>query len=178
MDSASAASRSVATASEAHVGFEPPRGVSRIEAEHGCAYIMIPTEGRPRGLWEVFRPLSRAGVSVDTIKLHDTSLQFSLSEDQVETASRVLDELDLTHEVTPDCAVLTIYAPDMRSIPGVMATIVAGLHEVGVAILATDDSYNSVFCIIPSAQADAACRALAERFGLESVCENESAESS
>lgn len=164
-----AGAKTVTTSEAAHVGFERPRGVRRIQVERGYAYIMMPTEGRPQGLWEVFRPLSRASVSVDTIKLHDRSLHFSVSEDQLDAAVRVLDELGLTYEVTPDCAMLTVYAPDMRSIPGVMATIIAGLHEARVAVLATDDSYNSVFCIIPGTQADAACAALAARFNLDAA---------
>ena len=169
--SSPSAPRSVAAARDARVGFEPPRGVSRIDVERGYAYIMIPTEGRPRELWRVFRPLSRASVSVDTVKLHDHSLQFSLAEGELDAALRILDELGTPYHVTPDCAVLTVYAPDMRSIPGVMATIVSGLHEAGVALLATDDSYNSVYCIIPGAQAAQACAALAERFGLDAVSE-------
>lgn len=149
------------------MGFEPPRGVTRIDVRPGLAHVSLPTEGRPRDLARIFRPLTEAGVSVDLIKLHDNSLHFALADAELDRARQVLAELGHEPEVVPQCAILTVYAADMRSIPGVMGRIVSALHRAGVGILEMDDSYNSVFCLIQRHQAPPACEALAAEFELE-----------
>jgi aspartate kinase len=101
------------------------------------------------------------------IKLLPPGIRFSLSESQTELAAETLRSLDLEFDVTPECAVLTLYAPDMRSLSGIMATVVGALDHNGVRVLSTDDSYNAIFCVIHSADGPRACQALANEFGLD-----------
>jgi len=149
------------------MGFEPPRGVTRIEARPGLDHFVLPTPGPPKDLARVFRPLTDAGVSVDLVKLHENGLHFALSSSEAPRAQQVLAGLGYQLQPTPNCAIITVYAPDMRSIPGIMGRIVSALQHAGVAILETDDSYNCVFCLIECDQTRAACAALASEFGLE-----------
>jgi aspartate kinase len=100
------------------------------------------------------------------IKLLPPGICFSLSQEQAEAAAETLRGLGLKFNVTSDCAVLTVYAPDMRSLPGIMATVVGVLDNSGVRVLFTDDSYNSIFCLIKRRDAPRACHALADEFGL------------
>lgn len=149
------------------IGFEPPRGVTRIEVRPGLTHLALPTEGAPQDLARIFRPLTEAAVSVDLIKLHGNALHFALSSHERERACEVLADLGHEPRITPDCTIVSVYAADMRSIPGVMGRIVSALHHAGVAILETDDSYNSVFCLIEHDQVPLACDALAAEFELE-----------
>ncbi|MGD8241011.1 MAG: ACT domain-containing protein [Armatimonadota bacterium] len=148
------------------IGFEPPRGVTRIEWRPGLAHFAVELGEEGRGLAAVFRPLTEAGVSVDMIKLLPPGIRFSLSQNQAESAAEMLRGLDLDFTVTPECAVLTVYAPDMRSLPGIMATVVGVLDNNGVRVLSTDDSYNEILCVIDRKDGPRACRALADEFGL------------
>jgi aspartate kinase len=157
---------SVAAAAR-RIGFEPPRGVSRIEWHAGLAHLAIKTEEGGRALASVFRPLMKAGVSVDMVKLLPPGICFTLSEDQIELTGETLRKLGLEFVVTPQCAVLTVYAPDMRSLPGIMATVVGALDNNGVRVLSTDDSYNSIFCVIHRDDGPRACQALADEFDLD-----------
>ncbi|MFQ5810238.1 MAG: ACT domain-containing protein [Armatimonadota bacterium] len=149
------------------IGFEPPRGVTRIEWRPGLAHFAVQIETEGRSLASVFRPLTEAGVSVDMIKLLPPGIRFSLSEDQAESAAETLRGLDLDFSITPECAVLTVFAPDMRSLPGIMATVVGVLDNNGIRVLSTDDSYSEIFCVIDREHGPRACQALADEFGLD-----------
>lgn len=157
---------SVAVATR-RLGFEPPRGVSRIEWRSGLAHFAIKTEEGGRALASVFRPLMEVGVSVDMVKLLPPGICFALSEGEIDVTSETLRKVGLEFTVTPECAVLTVYAPDMRSLPGIMATVVGALDHDGVRVLSTDDSYDSIFCIIDRNDGPRACQALAKEFGLD-----------
>ncbi len=148
------------------LGFEPPRGVTRIEAWRGLARVAVACEGRPKGLGRIFRPLTEARISVDLIKLHEGSLHFALPGGELDRCLEVLRDMGWQAAALPDCALVTVYAPDMRSIAGVMGRIVGVLQRSGVPILETDDSYNSVFCLVGAEHARQACDALAEEFDL------------
>jgi aspartate kinase len=148
------------------LGFEPPRGVTRIEAWRGLARVAMGCEGRPKDLTRIFRPLTDAGISVDLIKLHESSLHFALPTEDLEHCLEVLRGLGCQVEALSDCALVTVFAPDMRSIAGVMGRIVGALQRAGVSILETDDSYNAVFCLVEVDHARQACEALADEFDL------------
>jgi len=157
---------SVAVAAR-RIGFEPPRGVTRIQWRPGLAHFAMEVAQGRCDLAPIFRALTEADVSVDMIKLLPPGICFTLSHDQVDTVSETLRRLGLDFSVTRDCAVLTVYAPDMRSLPGIMATVVGVLDNSGVRVLFTDDSYNSIFCVIDENDGPRACQALADEFGLD-----------
>jgi aspartokinase len=55
----------------------------------------------------------------------------------------------------------------MKYVPGVMHRIVRSLDKAGVRLLSTSDSFNSVSCLVPSKDIEAAIKALSEEFGVQ-----------
>jgi len=68
--------------------------------------------------------------------------------------------------LVPDVAVVSIFGPDFRQIPGIAGRMFSSLASVGINILAISTSISTLSCVIQADKLDAAMRALSETFEL------------
>jgi aspartate kinase len=76
----------------------------------------------------------------------------------------VLTSLGIPFEVKHNCAKLSLVGAGMRGTPGVMAQIMACLHEAGVTILHSTDSNITISLLIAEEEVPLAVQALHQHF--------------
>jgi len=151
------------------VGFEKERGVLAIQVEAGLAFARIALaagEGRKADVLSVLRPIAERELGVRFLRLHADSLSFAVSQEQVPTVREALADVGLPLDSTEGCAVVTVVAPDVRSIPDLMARMGEALYQRAVEVYHTADSHSSVACVIPGDRTGDAVEALRGEFGL------------
>lgn len=121
--------------------------------------------------------LAGHGVSIDLINLLPEVLAFTVKEEAVERAAKILSQLGFEVETSGPCAKVSIIGAGMRGRPGVMARVVKALHGVGVDVLQTADSHTTISCLVSRHQMPQALNALHDEFGLgeDIVSERETA---
>ncbi len=66
--------------------------------------------------------------------------------------------------MTPEVAIVSIFGPDFREIPGIAGTMCAALAEAGINIQAISTSISSCCCLIQADEIEDAMRVLHETF--------------
>lgn len=148
--------------SELHTD-SPVTGVTHVS---GLAQISVTATDGAGTLQSAFRTLADSGISVDLINVSPGSATFCIEERKLLRAEAVLSGLGLAPAVRTGCAKVSVVGSGMRGRPGVMATIVEGLHRAGVEILQTADSHVTISCLVESTQLQIAVQALHDAFDL------------
>ncbi len=144
-----------------------PRGpVTGVTHVLHLAQVVVETEpGDLRGL-ALFRHLADAQISIDLINVYPDRKVFCIDERWAEKTRGILQDLGLPVTMRTGLAKVSAVGAGMRGRPGVMATVAESLQRAGVNILQTADSHVTISCLIASADAELAVRALHEGFGL------------
>lgn len=119
----------------------------------------------------VFGALGSAGISIDIINFFPDLICFTVQEGVLDRAVEVIKGIDLGDaEVTTmrGCAKVSVVGGGMRGVPGVMALVVAALHEADVEIYQTADSHTSISCLVKKEDMQKAMMSLHQKFGLGS----------
>jgi len=134
--------------------FEPPPMVYEIayipDLSWFTVYFPKPDSEEERQRMErlVYSALARKEVSIFLVKIHPRALHFVTSKGLTAKAKRALSEAGLEVEVVSPCALVKVYASNMRAIPGVMGKLVDALRRGGVTIFATGDAHNFVGALV------------------------------
>ncbi len=131
---------------------------------------------RPGVAAATLRALGDAGINVQFIvqvidlQNHDHIVTCVAREDgakAVATLEEIKDRLGAQKIIyIPEVAIVSIFGPDFREIPGIAGTMFTALASVGVNILAISTSISTLSCVINAADVDAAVQALNEAFEL------------
>lgn len=114
---------------------------------------------------DVLRQFAQAGVNLDLINVTPGRLYAILGTKQFEdSGEELLKQLDIPYEVTHQCAKLSVVGAGMRGTPGVMAQVLACLHEAGVTVIHSTDSNITISFLIKEEQVPDAVQALHARF--------------
>lgn len=148
------------------VAFEKDRGVTHVSARRGVAKITVHIEYSGESMREVFEALSKAGVNLYLIKVGGDRIEFALDTPHLEGAIGVMEAETLRYSLARDCALVSIVAPSMRDLSGVLWRFMGTLREAGTEVLELSDAYNAVSCLIPEHQLDRAVEALTGTFGV------------
>lgn len=114
----------------------------------------------------VYERLARSDVSLDMFTPCCERLVFTVAEDSLPAAMRVLDDLAMPYEITTALAKVTLVGAGMRGVPGVMAAVARALCAAEVPILQTADSHTTISVLVWQNMRKAAVEALHEAFGL------------
>ncbi len=151
------------------VGFEKPRGVTAVTARGDYAYLVVhfrsstPPSGEQV---EVYRLLAEHSISINRVKHHQGSLSFEGALEEMETTDELLQKAGDEVSSEPSVSIVTVQAGGMRGLWGVMAKISRALLNADVRMVQTGDGPDIVFCLVPSAQATIAVRALRAEFNV------------
>jgi len=131
---------------------------------------------RPGVAGAALRALGQAGINVQFI-VQCIDLQnrdhiiCCVAKEEGNKAAAVLDKIKaelgaqkIIH--VPDVAIVSIFGPDFRQIPGIAGTMFSALASVGINIQAISTSISTLSCVIQADKTDAAIQALSEAFEL------------
>jgi aspartate kinase len=147
--------------------------VTHSEQESRVTLTGVPDEPGIAG--RIFSALADANVNVDMIiqnepvaPEHGADLSFTISRDELETATDTLDRLELGTGVLTDERIgkVSIVGAGMRSHPGVAAKVFSTLGERKINIEMISTSPIKISCVISANQVPDAVRALHEAFEL------------
>ncbi|HIE08378.1 MAG TPA: ACT domain-containing protein [Armatimonadetes bacterium] len=150
--------------------FEPPPMVHEIayipDLSWFTVYFPKPDSEEERQQMErlVYSALARKEVSIFLVKIHPRALHFVTSKRVAGKAKRALSEAGLEVEVVSPCALVKVYASNMRAIPGIMGKLVDALQKSKVTIFATGDAYNFVGILVDQKDLERALSAAANCF--------------
>ena len=135
---------------------------------------MMAVPDRPGIAAAVFKALGKRGVNVLAIVQlidldNNTHVVFCVASKDVLAAMGLLEPLKerfggrkVTHRA--GVALVSIFGPDFREIPGVAGMMYTALADAGINILSISTSMSSVSCVIDQARLDDAVAALKDTF--------------
>lgn len=115
---------------------------------------------------KVYKLMADDNISIDFIYTSLEEVIFTVREEVLEKAVRILEENEIKPMVRANCAKVAAVGAGMTGVPGVMAKIVAALDGNGIEILQSSDSYTSIWCLVDQKDLKKAIRALHGQFGL------------
>ncbi len=159
-------------------GMEVSNKVRGVTYDRGVARITVrAVPDRPGIAAAVFKPLSDANVSVDTIVQNAsaerlTDLSFTVDRTDLrlalELTSRVADEIGAADCVSHDhLGQVSIVGTGMQNAPGVASLMFSTLAQAGVNIEMITTSQIRITCIVDEEQVNAAVQALHDAFELD-----------
>ena len=168
--------------------YSPARGTvitsaARLAAEHACgiATAVSHADGivrvtvaladgdhaaRMASLTRVFEAMADSSVSLDMFTPCGDSLVFSFSEDELDVAAVVLEEVGLPSRIERGLAKVTLVGAGMHGVPGVMARVAEALSRAGAPILQIADSHYTISVLVPQETSRDAIQALHREFTL------------
>lgn len=114
----------------------------------------------------VFELMADAGISVDMIQVAPNQIGFIIKQDLAERARQALDGLPLEVAVESGYAKVAIVGTGMRGVPGVMARMMKGLKQAGIAVYHSTDSHINIACLVKQSEMSKALQALHDTFEL------------
>lgn len=151
------------------VGFEKDRGVLDVQGQGGVAFLRVDldsTQPPAASAIPVLRLLAERGVATRFVRLYPDCLSFVAAKEQLAAVLEALEAAGLPYQASAECAVVAVIAPNMRSIPGLMARVGDVLDRGALEVYQTADSHSSVACVVPGDGMADAVAALRGEFGL------------
>jgi aspartate kinase len=147
-------------------GDKPVTGLAHIG---GMALVKITarTDLNENGLAvKIFEMMAKAGISVDMIQVAPLNIGFIISQELAEKIGQVLADLDVNVSVDTGYAKVAIVGTGMRGVPGVMARMMRGLQQAGIAVYHSTDSHINIACLVKQSEMGKTMQALHESFEL------------
>jgi aspartate kinase len=112
----------------------------------------------------LFCRLAEAGISLDMISVEESSVRFTVDDEDGESTGEVIAQLGLDATRSEPSSRVSIVGGGMHGRPGVMARVVSALYDRQIPILQSSDSHNVISCLVPSEREHEAVEALHDAF--------------
>lgn len=143
------------------------RHVTGIAYAVGITQLVVAgTEQQPHDPQLIFSSLAEHGISVDFINVTANHSLFTVRDEQGELACQLLAEHRLEIKLETLCAKISIIGGGMNGQPGVMARIVAALHQQQIPILQSADSNAAIWVLVKEEHMADALKCLHSTFDL------------
>jgi aspartokinase len=139
-----------------HTKFEKPRGVSKISIRHGYAQVHLSGWGKERASQrlEAVRSLTKAGISVDFVKLTPSGMSFLVRDDLSDALRRVLNQMDVHHSIRRPCSMVTAHAVNIRDEEGLVARIMKAAIDGGFQVHHISDMHDRALLVVDTGEAE------------------------
>ncbi|MBM7540625.1 aspartate kinase [Amphibacillus cookii] len=146
----------------------PDRLITGIAHMSGITQVKIEADQQVELMHaHIFKAMADAGISVDFINIFPNGIVYTIPEVLSEKAHHLLKDLGYHPIFTHHCAKVSLVGAGMTGVPGVTATIVQSLTNVGVKILQSADSHTTIWVLINDEDLVLAINALHEAFALK-----------
>jgi aspartokinase len=145
--------------------FERPRGVDKVELQHGYTTIHAGPLPEPvaASRLELLRSVAAQGVSIDFLKIDGASLSFVLPEAARASCEAALAQFP--YRATPGRCVVLVHAPNMRDEEGLIARILSRVIATGARIDHVGDMHDRVLVVVSEEDGNAIVDALSAMVG-------------
>lgn len=144
--------------------FEKDRVVTDIECKRGYACVKLNLREEKDEVGRILKALEEVDAHFIIPKIHKNTFNFVLPQEETERAVEKLKEIGYDPKILADCSLVTVYAPDMRNLFGIMVQILETMLRKGADVLQVGDSYDSVSCLIREEKLKDIILALSEVF--------------
>lgn len=132
--------------------------------------VQIWTEGSKNqdnpNYYSLLDEIAANGISIDLINIFPNEKVFTIDQKDVNLFDDMMKKLNLSYSKIENCSKISVIGSRMRGIPGVMARIIKALDLSGVTVLQTADSHTTIWCLVPTKDAEKAISALHSEFKL------------
>jgi aspartate kinase len=145
-----------------------------MQSAHLAKLGILSVPDKPGVAGAALNALGRVGINVQFIvqcidNQEHTQIVCCVSGEDGERALRTLEGIKAEFgaqeiALTPDVAIVSIFGPDFREIPGISGTMFSSLASVGINILAISTSISTISCVISARDLAQAARVLAGAF--------------
>lgn len=153
--------------------FERERGVTHISVRPGVAQFSAYCDAPRKSMADIFGLLADQSINLFLIKIHNQCLGFCVAIEDVEAVKVLFEQVHMRYAMARECALVSVVAPAMRDLSGVLWRIVGCLRSRRIEILELADAYNSVSCLVEGQHMDSAAQGLAEAFGVAVATESD-----
>ncbi len=158
---------------DSSLDFERERGVTHIAVRPGVAQFSAYCDAPRKCMADVFGLLADQSVNLFLIKIHTQCLGFCVAIEDVDAVKDLFERVNMRYAMARECALVSVVAPAMRDLSGILWRIVGCLRGRGIEILELADAYNSVSCLVEGQHMDSAAQGLAETFGVAVATESD-----
>ncbi len=144
--------------------FEKDRVVSEIECKRDYACLKLKLREGRQEVEKILRILTEVEVHFTIPKIHKDTLNFVLPGEETGKAMERLKGAGYNPQLLAGCSLVTVYAPDMRDLFGIMVQILETMLRQGAEVLQVGDAYDSVSCLIKEEKLKGIISALSEVF--------------
>lgn len=116
--------------------------------------------------FKLFDTFAENNISLDLINVFPQEKIFTIDKDDKDKANEIMNNLNLSYELTENCSKISIIGSGMKGMPGVMARILTALTREKIEILQTADSHNTIWCLVKECDVIKAVRSLHKEFKL------------
>ncbi|TCS83000.1 aspartate kinase [Tepidibacillus fermentans] len=113
---------------------------------------------------KVFNAMAEHKISVDFINVNPIGVVFTVHEEDLDQALKILSNMNYEPQVIRNCAKISIIGAGMAGVPGVMAKIVKALTENDIQILQSADSHTTIWVLVHGENMKKAVSALHQTF--------------
>jgi len=145
------------------------RTITGITHVKDVAQLLISTGRYPEASdkqLRIFKALALAGISIDFINVKEEELVFTVKEEVLDKAVKILKNAGFDVHANAGCAKIAAVGAGMTGVPGVMADIAEALAQGGIRILQSADSYTSIWVLVKREEMEKAMRLLHRKFKL------------
>jgi len=87
-------------------------------------------------------------INMDMINFFNEDKSFAIDKNDVEVVEAILKKYKVNYYINDNCAKVTLIGSKVTETPGVIAKIVRGLSNVGIALIQSSDSYTAISCLV------------------------------
>jgi aspartate kinase len=130
--------------------FEKRRGISRVEVREGYAQVHVNDLKEPltESRLEVLEAGTKAGISLDFLKLTPGGLSFLVKEEEAAGVEQALRPLGFEVIVVSGQHVVMVHAVNMRDEEGLIASIVLQAIRSGAKVGHVSDMHDRVLMVV------------------------------
>jgi len=148
----------------AETEFEKRRGVSQVEVRHGFAQVHV---SRIQGdvmaeRLNILDRVSKAGISIDFLKLTPSGMSFLVPETQGEIMDKVLEPCGDHFTVRQERSIVLVYAVNIRDEEGLIAGIVHTAITNGIRVDHIGDMHDRMLMVVKRHEADSLAKLVRE----------------
>lgn len=146
---------------------KPQELLTAITHKDNLVQFVLHSHGDPVAESNLFDEMASSGISIDMINFSVEQKAFIVESFTSERLQDLLINRGFAHDLHPDVSKVTIVGNRINGIPGVMATVVRALTQENIPLLQSSDSHATISCLVSSAMAVKAVKALHREFGLD-----------
>jgi aspartate kinase len=121
-------------------------------------------ENKPEVSRKIFRGMALADISVDFISVQPEQVCFTVRAPVGEKALGILHNMGFDPQQRQDCAKIAVVGGGIADLPGVMATVLEALDEVGAVTLQSADSHTTIWVLVEKEYMVEAMKAMHRKF--------------